>query len=110
MHQAWNVYLNGEKIDTVFFDDDLDKDYVLDSLINHDNYDSNINVRRWNMDKKSSKPRCKYIVTADPKKMGIAYPDFGFKKKTIHSKEKADFYKVRGFDVAKVCRKPKKRK
>lgn len=43
---AWKVTLNGKWIDTVFFDKNLDKDYVKDSLINHDNYNPNINVRR----------------------------------------------------------------
>jgi hypothetical protein len=57
------------------------------------------------MVKKLSKPRCKYIVTADPRKMGISYPDFGFKKKTVYTKAEVDFYRVRGFDVAKVCKK-----
>ncbi len=35
---AWNVYLNGEWIDTVFYSKICDKDWVLDSLINHDGY------------------------------------------------------------------------
>lgn len=46
--QAWNVYLNGKLIDTVFFNKNCDKDYVKDSLINHDGYDYDINVRRAN--------------------------------------------------------------
>ena len=61
------------------------------------------------MVKKLSKPRCKYIVTADTRKMGIAFPEGGFKT-TVYTKKEADFYKVRGFDVAKVCKKSKKRK
>ena len=44
--QKWNVYLNGKKIDSVFYDAHLDKDWVLDGLINHDGYDSNIVVRK----------------------------------------------------------------
>ena len=47
--QMWNVYLNGKKIDSVFYDADLDADYVKDGLINHDNYNSRINVRRGKM-------------------------------------------------------------
>lgn len=43
--KAWNVYLNGKLIDTVFFDRDCDKDYVLDSLINHDGYHPNIKIK-----------------------------------------------------------------
>jgi hypothetical protein len=31
-------------IDTVFFDDDCDRDYVKRSLINHDDYPTNIKV------------------------------------------------------------------
>ena len=48
-HQAWNVYKKGKKVDTVFFDKDLDKDYVLDSLIEHDNYAPDITVRKDNI-------------------------------------------------------------
>lgn len=44
--QAWNVYLNGKLIDTVFYDTNCDADYVRRSLIDHDGYDSGINVRR----------------------------------------------------------------
>ena len=47
-HQAWNVYLNGRKIDTVFFDSDIGADAVRRSLINHDGYDSAIVVHRDN--------------------------------------------------------------
>lgn len=45
-HQAWNVYLNGRCIDTVFYDKNCDKDYVLRGLIDHDGYDPRIIVRR----------------------------------------------------------------
>lgn len=43
---AWTVTLNRKNIDTVFFDKDCDKDYVLRSLINHDGYDPAIKVSR----------------------------------------------------------------
>jgi hypothetical protein len=43
---AWNVYLRGKLIDTVFYDKDCSQDYVRDGLINHDGYDSEIVVRR----------------------------------------------------------------
>jgi hypothetical protein len=46
--QAWNVYLNGKLIDTVFFSKLTDKWTVWDSLVNHDSYDMHINVRRNN--------------------------------------------------------------
>lgn len=42
--QAWNVYLNGRLIDTVFYDKDCDQSYVRNGLINHDGYDSRIKV------------------------------------------------------------------
>jgi hypothetical protein len=45
---AWNVYLNGKKIDTVFYTSDCDAEYVRKSLIDHDGYDPNITVRRSN--------------------------------------------------------------
>ena len=60
--QAWNVYKNGKKVDTVFFDNDLDKEYVLDSLISHDNYNPDIDVRKNNTI--GRKPR-KQISTKD---------------------------------------------
>lgn len=42
---AWDVYLNGRKIDRVYFTRDYDAHYVRTSLINHDGYDSQITVR-----------------------------------------------------------------
>lgn len=42
---AWNVYLNGELIDTVF-DTAKDAETVKKSLINHDGYDYRIIVRK----------------------------------------------------------------
>jgi hypothetical protein len=43
---AWNVYLNGRIIDTVFYDKNCDKEYVRNGLINHDGYDPRIVVRK----------------------------------------------------------------
>lgn len=43
---AWNVYLNHKKIDTVFYDKDISKDEVKQSLIEHDGYDPNITIKR----------------------------------------------------------------
>ena len=43
--RAWNVYLKGRVIDTVFYTKDCDADYVKSSLINHDGYDYRITVR-----------------------------------------------------------------
>ena len=41
---SFRVLLNGEEIDTVFFNKGCDVDYVRDSLINHDGYPSDIDV------------------------------------------------------------------
>lgn len=38
--QAWNVYLLGKWIDTVFYDTDCTADYVRRGLIDHDGYDT----------------------------------------------------------------------
>lgn len=46
--QAWNVYLDGRWIDTVFYSSKATRDYVLDSLVDHDGYDPEITVRRKN--------------------------------------------------------------
>ena len=45
---AWNVYLHGRLIDTVFYDNDCEHWYVKDGLINHDGYHSNIRVFKAN--------------------------------------------------------------
>lgn len=42
--KAWNVILDEEIFDTVFFDDDCDEWYVKHSLINHDGFPSNIEI------------------------------------------------------------------
>lgn len=44
--QAWDVSLDGKVIDTVFYDPDVDADYVRRGLVNHDGYDARIKVRR----------------------------------------------------------------
>lgn len=43
---AWDIYLNGKLIDTVFYDNDCDEWYVRDGLVNHDGYDSRIIVKK----------------------------------------------------------------
>jgi hypothetical protein len=43
---AWDVILNGNVIDTVFYSATLDADYVFRSLVDHDGYDCRIAVRR----------------------------------------------------------------
>ena len=43
---GWNVYLRGRLIDTVWFDADLTADEVKRSLVNHDGYDPEIEVRQ----------------------------------------------------------------
>ena len=53
--QAWNVYLNGKLIDTVFWVPSANADEVKRSLIGHDGYDSGIVVKKER--KSSSKPK-----------------------------------------------------
>lgn len=43
---GWDVFLNGKKINTVFYTPDCDAEYVRTTLINHDGLDSRIVVRR----------------------------------------------------------------
>ena len=43
---AWNVYLNGKMIDTVFYDSNCSAEYVRRGLIEHDGYNLAIIVRR----------------------------------------------------------------
>lgn len=40
----WDVYLDGNLVDTVWFDEDCEDDYVYRALVEHDGYDSNIVV------------------------------------------------------------------
>ncbi len=42
---GWQVWLGGQHIDTVFFQDFIDGDEVRDSLIDHNGYPSGITVR-----------------------------------------------------------------
>lgn len=41
---AWDVYLDGWYIDTVYFSDKCDSRYVLHALIHHDLYNERIKV------------------------------------------------------------------
>ncbi len=43
---AWNVYLRGKLIDTVWYDADISADDVKRSLVNHDGYDAAITIRK----------------------------------------------------------------
>ena len=43
---AWDVYLNGKRIDRVFFEEHMNNGQVRRSLIEHDGYDPGITVRR----------------------------------------------------------------
>jgi hypothetical protein len=45
-HTAWNVYLHGKKIDTIFYSTKETADSVKRSLVDHDGYDSGIVVRK----------------------------------------------------------------
>lgn len=42
---AWDVFLDGIWVDTVFFNQDLDEDYVRNSLICHDHYHPDITLK-----------------------------------------------------------------
>ena len=42
--KAFQVFLNGKWIDTVFMDDDMTAKDVKESLVNHDGYPSKIGV------------------------------------------------------------------
>ena len=43
---AWNVYLFGKLMDTVFYTVDCDAEYVYRSLVDHDGCDSQIVVKK----------------------------------------------------------------
>lgn len=43
---AWNVYLNGRRIDTIFTVAGMDAEEVKSGLVDHDGYDPGIRVRR----------------------------------------------------------------
>ena len=42
---TWDVYLNGERIDTVWFADVMDASEVKASLVDHDGYNPAIRVK-----------------------------------------------------------------
>jgi hypothetical protein len=42
--REWKVILHGEHIDTVFFDEELEAEYVLDCLIHHDGFETDIEI------------------------------------------------------------------
>ncbi len=44
--QAWKVILNGRHVNTVFFIREMPADEVRNSLIDHDGYPNNIEVRK----------------------------------------------------------------
>ena len=50
-YNFWDIYLDGQLIDSVCFDYDIDEETVKSSLINHDGYDPNIIVRlaQWKL-------------------------------------------------------------
>jgi hypothetical protein len=45
--KGWDVYLNGKKIDTVFYDNEppMAAEDIKRSLVNHDGYDDRIEVK-----------------------------------------------------------------
>lgn len=42
--KEWDVILHGKTIDTVFYDDNCDAEYVKEGLVNHDGYNPLIEV------------------------------------------------------------------
>ncbi len=50
--KAWNVYLNGKCIETVYFDSDINVSTVRQSLIAHDGYDPGIKVKSARLKRK----------------------------------------------------------
>lgn len=42
----WFIYLGSKKLTEVYFNLDCNKEYVKESLINHDGYPSNITLNR----------------------------------------------------------------
>jgi hypothetical protein len=39
------IYLHGKHIETVFYDDDCNKNYILNGLINHDGFNPEIKIK-----------------------------------------------------------------
>lgn len=60
--RSWDVKLNGKVIDTVFYDDDCDADYVRRGLINHDGYDPRITI--CDRDEGNGTDFCEFCGTA----------------------------------------------
>jgi hypothetical protein len=44
-YNFWDIYLDGQLIDSVSFEYDIDEETVKSSLINYDGYDPNIIIR-----------------------------------------------------------------
>jgi hypothetical protein len=44
MMKAWDAFLNGKYIDTVFFSESFDHEYVKKSLVEHDGMNPDIKV------------------------------------------------------------------
>lgn len=42
----WDVFLGGNLVDSVPYDESCDKEYVLKSLIQHDGYNPDIEVKK----------------------------------------------------------------
>jgi len=85
--KAFDVFLDGKNIDTVFYsiDEVVDADEVKKSLIEHDGYDPNIEVEEVISNKKAS-----LEVEEDiPEKHANQLNTMSFKKKTVNEK---DFY------------------
>lgn len=57
-HVGWIVTLNGEEIDKVFYVDGMTADQVKRGLIDHDGYDSRIEVKQESRKNATDKPVC----------------------------------------------------
>ena len=81
---GWDVFLDGKKIDTVFYSGNDDADDVRRSLIDHDGYDSRITVRKEHarknpdgMDLSRSSPSTATSTHATVYAQGGGLPDVG---------------------------------
>ena len=63
---TYNIYLNGKKINTVFYPEGTESSYVYDGLVNHDGYDQDIKIRKeWTKE---------YVIQGN---YGHGYEDIG---------------------------------
>lgn len=93
--RAWDVILDGEVIDTVFYDSDMGESEVKRSLVNHDGYDSSIKLKsRKAAVAKVKTPQLKRRPVAAVKKKaspdGMMYFDITIQDDFIESDKDSD--------------------